>query len=164
MIPVAGAIIGLLGSLLPEGLKLFKDRQDKKHELEVLKLQMQMQAQGHTQRLEEIVTEADIRDSESARKFAEVYKPEHTGKWWYDMLMLLTYIYNSTVRPTVTYAVVALYGFFKYAQFQLIKTQTSNVYEAVVKVWNEDDTMLTFTIVTFWFGSRSLLRSLGKLK
>lgn len=164
MIPIFGAILGLLGSILPEGIKFLKDRQDKKHELEIMKLQIQMQAQGHMQRLEEIVTEADVRDSESARNFAEIYKPENTGMWWYDLLMLFTYIYNSTVRPTITYIVILLYGFFKYAQFQLLKTQSNNIYDAIVKVWQQDDTMLTFTIVTFWFGGRQILRSVGKVK
>lgn len=164
MIPVIGAILGLAGSVLPELIKIYKDRQDKKHELEVLRLQMEAQAQGHQQRLEEIVVESDLRDSESARQFALVYKPEATGKWWYDLLMVLIYVYNSAVRPTITYMMVSLYMIVKYAQIQMAQKTGVDFLQALVNVWNENDTMLVFLVLTFWFGGRQILRSLGRAK
>ncbi len=35
---ILGAVTGLLGSLVPQALKFIQDRQDKKHELELMKL------------------------------------------------------------------------------------------------------------------------------
>ncbi|MEM7828196.1 MAG: hypothetical protein QW561_02525 [Candidatus Aenigmatarchaeota archaeon] len=165
MLSIVGAGLGLAGSLIPELIKIYKDRQDKKHELEIMRMQMEMAKEGHMQRLEEIVTEADVKQALEVYKFAPPEKPEFTGKWWFDILMLLAYVYNTTVRPTLTYLVIGGYIFFKYAQFQLImSTQGLDVYQAITKVWNENDTMFVFLVVTFWMGSRQLLRSLGKLK
>jgi len=162
--PIIGAIIGLFGSLLPEALKLFKDKQDKKHELEVMKLQIQAQAQLHTQRLEEIAVEGDIRDQESVREFMPVVAPTSTGKWWYDLLMALCYVYNTTVRPTITYMIVGMYMFVKFAQVEVLRASGTDFFRAIINVWTEDDTMFMFIMVTFWFGGRQILRSMGKVK
>ncbi len=164
MMPVLGAILGLAGSIVPELIKIYKDRQDKKHELEILRLQMEMQAQGHQQRLEEIVVAADLRESESARQFAPVYKPEATGRWWYDLIMLLTYVFNSLVRPTITYLMVGIYMTVKYAQIKMAQTSGVNFLHALVEVWTENDTMLVFLVLTFWFGGRQIMRSIGRVK
>lgn len=164
MIPIIGAILGLAGSIFPEVIKLYQDRQDKKHELEILRMQMEMQQQGHQQRLDEIVVEADVRDSESARSFAQVYKPEATGRWWYDLLMLFVYVYNSVVRPTITYLMILLYMAVKYAQIELTQRSGVDFLQALTKVWDENDTMLVFLVLTFWFGGRQILRSMGRVK
>jgi len=50
---VLGAVIGLLGSLMPEAIKLFKDWRDKKHEIEMFKLQMEYQKQMTELRIQE---------------------------------------------------------------------------------------------------------------
>jgi hypothetical protein len=164
MIPVIGAILGLAGSIFPEILKIYKDKQDKKYEMEILKLQMEAQARGHQQRLEEIVIEGELKDSESARQFAPVYKPESTGRWWYDLLMVLTYVYNSAVRPTITYMMVGLYMLVKYAQIKMIQRTGVDFLQALATIWNENDTMLVFLVLTFWFGGRQILRSMGRIK
>jgi hypothetical protein len=67
----------------------------KKHELAVMQLQMQMQAQGHQEQLEEINAQADISES------AALYKTYTTGISWVDAL-------NGTVRPVIAYAFFVL--------------------------------------------------------
>ena len=46
MITLLGSLLGFLSAAFPDFLKLFRDAQDRKHELKILELQMQQQAQG----------------------------------------------------------------------------------------------------------------------
>ena len=164
MMPILGAILGLIGAAAPELVKLYKDRQDKKHELELLKLQMEMQKAGFTQRLEEVQVTADVEVEKAVYKFAPVLKPELTGTWWFDLLTLLTYVYNTTVRPTISYLVMGVYIYMKYAQYKTVKAAGVDAYAAILQVWNETDTTFVFLVITFWLGGRQFLRSMGKIK
>lgn len=73
MITLLGSLLGFLSAAFPDFLKLFRDAQDRKHELKILELQMQQQAQGHVNRLEEIQVNADIAESQA------LYKTYNTG-------------------------------------------------------------------------------------
>jgi glutathione synthase/RimK-type ligase-like ATP-grasp enzyme len=54
MLTLLGSLLGFLGSAFPQLLKLFQEAQDRRHELAILDRQMEVQRQGHSQRLEEI--------------------------------------------------------------------------------------------------------------
>jgi len=165
MLPILGAVLGLLGAAIPEIIKLIKERADRKHELEIMKLQMEMQKAGYTQRLEEIQTTSDAAIERAVYRYAPVEKPEFSGMWWFDLLMVLTYVFNTTVRPTISYLVMGLYIFMKYAQYEVLKaTEGIDTYEAILKVWTQDDTMFVFLVITFWLGGRQILRSMGRIK
>ena len=96
--------------------------------------------------------------------YAPIQRPQFTGKWWFDLLMLITYVYNTTVRPTISYLIIASYIYVKFAQIKILEASGITAYEAVVRAWTENDTMFMFTLVTFWFGGRQILRSMGKIK
>ena len=96
MITLLGAIVGFISAAFPDLLKLFKDSQDRKHELTILRLQMEQQAQGHANRLEEIHVQADIAESRA------LYKTFYSGIRWVDAL-------NGTVRPVIAYSFVDCY-------------------------------------------------------
>ena len=140
MIAFLGVLAGFLSSAIPEALKYFKQKQDNAHELKVLGLQMQAQAQGHTERLAEINTQADISESQALYKSSEVSK---TGVKWVDAVIgLLT----SSVRPVITYAFFGLYASIKVSLYQ----------GSMLELWTDLDMAVFATIVGYWFGSRSL--------
>jgi hypothetical protein len=93
-----------VGSAFPEFLKLWKDGSDKKHEITLLKMQMEQQAQGHKERLEEININADVSESQA------LYKTYTTGINWVDAL-------NGTVRPVIAYSFFFLYAGVKILQY-----------------------------------------------
>ena len=76
MITIFSSLVGFISAVFPDILKLFRDQQDRKHELRILELQMQQQAQGHAQRLEEIHTQADIAE------VGTIYKTYQTNIEW----------------------------------------------------------------------------------
>ena len=92
MITLLGSIFGFLGSLIPQGMKYFQDKQDKAHELAILNKQMELQKLGLDQRLNEIQIQAETAQNVAAHS----YMNEKSGVSWVDGL-------SSLVRPAVTF-------------------------------------------------------------
>lgn len=151
---ILGAVLGLLGSALPEVFKLFKDHSDKKHEKEMLQLQLQMQEKLVQLRIQEAQAIADVK----VYDFAAVSTPQPSGKWWIDLINALAYLYNTSVRPTVTYLLIGLYMFVKLAQVKVLTSAGVQWYTALTQVWSGADGEFVGAVVAFWFGSRQFLR------
>lgn len=120
MTTLLGSLIVFLGALLPEGIRCFRDWQDKKHEITLLNLQLEQQRQGHHERLQEIAVQADMAETNA------LYATYHAGVAWVDAL-------NGSVRPVLAYAFFALYSAAKYMQFQLI--HTSEARQLIAVLW-----------------------------
>ncbi len=141
MITFASALMGFMSSLVPDLLKMWRDRQDRRHELAILQLQIEQQAQGHTQRLEEIRTEGDIAQSRT------LYQTYFTGIRWVDAL-------NGTVRPVLAYAFFLLYFSIKLMQFSLLPE--APLPWAIEALWGEEDRAIFAGIIAFYFGQRAM--------
>ncbi len=142
-------ILGLFGSFIPELLKFLNKRQDNAHELAMLDKQIEAQRLLHTQKLEEINTEADIKESVA---LYEASKIEPVGVKWADALLS---VYNGTVRPTVTYAFAGLYLWVKLVMiYTYIWIQKLPQIQVIQQVWTEFDNSVLMLVLGFWFGSR----------
>lgn len=148
-----GSLMGLLASLLPHIVKYVQDRQDKKHEVELLKLQMQAQSQGHQERLKEIEIKGDIEES------AAMSRPQaSSGVVWMDA-------YNSSVRPTIAYGFFLLYAIVKYAQYRILIDKTPLDWDqALVRIWTPEDMALFASIISFYFGTRAVKYALERFR
>lgn len=144
MITLFSALLGLFGSAFPDLLKLFRDHQDRAHELKILAMQMEQQKMGHSQRLEEIGIQADIAES------GALYKTWRSGVTWVDAL-------NGTVRPVLAYAFFLLYALTKCLQFALID---ASIPASVHILWQEEDQAIFAGIISFYYGQRAM----GKLR
>ena len=149
MFAAIGGIIGLFTSAMPALIKLFQSRQDNKHELEVLKLQVQREEAQHTQRLEEIGAQADITESQALEKRTQV---STTGVKIIDAFLGLV---NGLVRPGITYYIAALYGLVKWAQYH-VATATMDPAHAVLSIWGEEDMALLMMVLSYYFGQRAM--------
>ena len=139
MITLLGSLIGFIGAAFPDLLKLFRDAQDRKHELRILEMQMEQQRQGHAQRLEEVSIQADIAESKA------LYKTYNTGIRWVDGL-------NGTVRPVIAYSFFILYASVKVMQFSA---------DLPWLLWNEEDQAIFAGIISFYFGQRAMSKLRG---
>jgi hypothetical protein len=142
MFTLISALLGFLGGLAPELIKFLKDKQDKKHELNVMDKQAAIQSQLHTERLEEINIQGDISEA------VALYKSAETKLTGYKLLDGLIELYNSGVRPTITYLVIALYASEK---LDLTKYD-----------YTEFDQSTLMLILGYWFGQRSAQKFFGK--
>lgn len=140
---IMAALGGLLGAL-PEVLKYFKAKQDQKHEIEVMKLQMEHTKLLGNQRLDEIQIERDISEAEAAYRFAAPARS--SGLRLFDGIV---YFFNGMVRPMVTYWVFAAY--------------VCNKYGFVATSWNEFDQGLLSGVASFWFTNRAMRYAAGQL-
>ena len=159
MIALFGSIFGLLSGFIPEIIKLFKSRQDNAHELAVMDKQLENTKLLGAIRLEEVGIEADARETEALYKASE---QKITGVGWIDGLVSL---YNSSVRPTITYAFFVMYSLVKYGQYIAIKGSIAtpqNTTTILAMIWTSEDMAIFCTIISYWFGSRAMKYFMGK--
>lgn len=150
MITFLGALLGFLGSAFPDVLRFFKEKEDRKHELDILDRQMEMMKLGHSQRLEEIQVQADMQETTALYRHAE-----KQGGIFIDAL-------SGSVRPIMTYAFFGLYAALKISQ-ALVLYKPSLVpswANLIIHIWHEEDQALFATIMSFWFGQRALRKFL----
>lgn len=149
MMTLLGSLLGFLSAAFPDLLKLFRDTQDRRHELKILELQLEQQRQGHTNRLEEIQVQGDIAESRA------LYKTYYTGIKWVDAL-------NGTVRPVVAYAFFLLYATVKLlAYYAMPETMTSSISIIYGTLWTEEDAAIFAGIISFYFGQRAMHKVRG---
>ena len=149
MITLLGSLLGFISSTFPDLLKLFRDASDKKHEITLLQMQMDFQAQGHQERLDEINTNADIAESEA------LYKTYTTGISWVDAL-------NGTVRPVIAYAFFVLYAAVKLLSYAAVVHDASVPFVVLHDtLWTEDDGAIFAGIISFYFGQRAMSKLRG---
>jgi Holin of 3TMs, for gene-transfer release len=139
MITLTGAILGFIGSMIPELLAFFKQKADRVHELEILKFQREQQAAGHSERMEE------IRISHDTARMQALYGTYTTQIRWVDAL-------NGSVRPVMAYAFFLLYAVVKLTQFAMIPEGESPL---PWQLWGQEDQAIFSAIVSFYFGQRA---------
>ncbi len=151
MLTLIGSLLGFVSSLFPDLLKLFRERQDRQHELAILDRQMEMMRSGHQQRLEEIQVQADIAESQVLYRSAGP-----TGVKWVDALA-------GTVRPVITYAFFALFAAVKgSALYVLIAVEGVLLAQALPQIWDPETQALFAAVMSFWFGQRALAKARGR--
>ncbi|MGB1539349.1 MAG: hypothetical protein ACPG80_00155 [Rickettsiales bacterium] len=139
MITLLGSLLGFLGAAFPEILKIYRDKADKAHELSILDRQMELQREGHLQRLEAISMEADIAETKA------IYRTYNTKIRWVDAL-------NGTVRPVLAYAFFFLYVYVKFQQ----------AVHTPWLIWQEDDQAIFAGIISFYYGQRAMQKFWNK--
>jgi len=153
MLTALGAIFGFLGSLAPELIKLYKAKEDRKHELAVMDKQMESQKLGLSAKLEEVNINADVQDMANVYQQAQAGVPD-TGIKWVDAVLE---IINSLVRPTITYVYFWLYLVVKYTNYGIMKAQQNLDWKAAIAAsWNDFDGAMLAAILGFWFGNRMI--------
>jgi hypothetical protein len=166
MLSLISTLGGLLISGLPNVLGFFQDKSDKKHELELAKMQtereLQLLAAGYAAqaKVEEIRT-----DQVSMQTDAEMTKAayEHDAKVLEKAAPWVS-SFVGTVRPVVTYLFVAeLFiinvgiGVYLFNHGTLI-TNVDDFIKATDMIFSEDEMAMLGGIIGYWFGSRGWKR------
>ena len=150
MLTLLGSLLGFATSAFPDLLALFRDRQDRMHELAILDRQMEQAKLGHQQRLEEIEVQADIAESKALYQHD---KP--AGIVWVDSL-------RASVRPIITYAFFGLFASVKGSGlYVLITVEGLLLTEALPRIWDPETQALFAAVMSFWFGSRTFQKMRG---
>lgn len=161
MLALLGALFGFLQSLAPKGIELFQDAKDKKHELEIMQLQMAMQEKGISSKLEE---------TRSANQMSEVVALQQSYMAELKAAGRQASKYSASVRPTVTYLAMGLYVVQKLLLvasvlfFPLPWITEAPLGQIANIIWTDFDEVLMSSIISFWFSSRALEMKYGKSK
>ena len=146
MLTLLGSLLGFFSSALPEVMSYFREKRDLKHELAIIDRQLEQQRLGHSQRLEEISVIADASLNQAAYSYAS--KPTNT---WVDAL-------RASVRPIITYAFFVLFAYVKISSLNVLMNNGLPFDVAVIRLWDAETQALFAAVISFWFGSRSLLK------
>lgn len=163
MLSLISTLGGLLVSGLPSLLGFFQDKSDKKHEMELARLQnereLAMAERGFAaqQKIEEIRTDQVAMQTDAQTQQAALDHDkrvmERASTWAVN--------YVATVRPTVTYIFVLELVLINIAltvwifmHGETVKTVQDLVAVSDI-IFSEDEMAMLGGIIGFWFGSRN---------
>jgi adenosylmethionine-8-amino-7-oxononanoate aminotransferase len=163
MLSLFSTLGGLLISGLPKLLDFYQDKSDKKHEMELARVQTERelalaregflaQAQVEEIRTEQVSMQTDAQMTVAALQHDEKVL-DRASKWVAN--------YVGTVRPTVTYIfVVELVLINVYMMYWVMSTPgLITTMDDIVKfadvIFSTDEMAMLGGIIGFWFGSRN---------
>lgn len=138
--------------LAPEFFSFLNKGKDYKHELAMLDKQIELERNQSALRTNEIRTQGDIDQAlalYTANQTALKSQMQKTGMKIVDAL-------NFLVRPVTTYYFLLIYGAAKVAMFVLMTQSGISGWEAILKLYDEDDKSILAGILAFWFVGRVL--------
>ena len=155
MIELLAMLGGGILRLAPEVLKLFTARDDRAHELEMTKLQLQIDQARATQQIDLVHAQGAIAaDAAEMGSMVEALKAQATpsGIKWVDAL-------SSSVRPILTYWwCLILYTAAKAIGVVVAIQHGAALADLVPLLVTEFDRSVIGSIFAFWFVDRSLKR------
>lgn len=134
--------------LAPEVIKLFDRKNERNHELALLKQEhefakMQAETQLRVGEQNLVIREFDTLDT----ALDEQGKTARAAGWFISAVSAL-------VRPVVTYMFLAMYFLVKVALYSMALDQGGAWQEVIVQIWTKDDISILFMIISFWFVGR----------
>lgn len=144
---------GLLGGtlrLVPEILKWVDRKSERQHELAMQDKALEFEKLKGSQRMGEINSLGDALwdvGSVNAWRDAIRIQGEKTGIAWVNAL-------STSVRPMITYGLMALYSAAKFAAFMGAIAAGVDWTTAVLHAWTEADQALWSGVLNFWFIGR----------
>lgn len=157
MLTLFTTLISFLTGGVPKLLDFFQDKQDKKHELELARLQVQQQLElqkaGYQaqQHLEEIRTDQITIQTQADERVALYNHDIEIGKG------ASRWVINARamVRPTITYGLFFLLVCVDIAGVWYAWTQNVPFKEMMDLVWDDDTQLIWASVIAFWFGTQA---------
>lgn len=143
-----GGVFGGVLRLAPEIFKILDKKNERAHELRMVEAEMEFA---------KIRGEIAMRQTEAAMTMAEV---DAIGKAFEEQSRTaqaagkFVAAISALVRPTVTYAFLALYAAVKVAAFLIALDQNGNWKEVLLTMWGDDDLAVFNMVISFWFVGR----------
>ena len=145
MITLLGSLLGFGTSFLPEVLNYFKRGQEQKHELQRMKMEIELMAKRSEFKIQELDKEAEIKEAEG------LYKHDSVDAGGFINAL------RGSVRPIITYAFFALFVAIKVtALISLMSLPEMQLNMALSMIWDDQTAGLFSAIMAFWFGNRAV--------
>jgi len=145
-----GSIFGGLFRLAPEILKLLDKANERKHELNMFRLQTDLEKLRGEFRIEERYVDYSIQQLDTIKAaFKEQQETAKQAGWFVSAISAL-------VRPGITWCFFFMYAAVKAAGLVIAFQTNAPWYEVVSQVWDADDFGVFTMCLTFYFVSRPL--------
>ena len=145
MITLLGSLLGFGTSFLPEVLNYFKRGQEQKHELQRMKMEIELMAKRSEFKIQELDKEAEIKEAEG------LYKHDSVDAGGFINAL------RGSVRPIITYAFFGLFVAIKVtALISLMSLPEMQLNMAPSMIWDDQTAGLFSAIMAFWFGNRAV--------
>jgi hypothetical protein len=160
MLSLLSTVLSFLMGGLPKALDFFQDKSDKKHELELAKMQtereMQMMAAGYAAqaKVEEIRTEQVAMET-NAQVMTAIYDHdkslnEGTSTWVKNL--------RASVRPIVTYLFVLELFLINFVSLGWAIWTGVDFNVALDQVFTTEEMQIVSSIIAFWFGTQAFAK------
>jgi len=136
MLTLLGSLLGFGTSFLPKVMDYFQDKSDKKHELEVMMRQAEIQ-------LDKTAIDANIREVETIHE----HDSSLDGGGFINGL-------RASVRPVITYLFMGLFLAVEISTYVLLLNKGLSPGEALIGSFNDQVMCMWSAILAFWFGGR----------
>ena len=145
-----GSIFGGLFRLAPEILKLLDKKNERAHELNMFRLQTDLEKLRGEFRMEERYVDYSIQQLDTIKAaFKEQQETAKQAGWFVSAISAL-------VRPGITWCFFFMYAAVKAAALVIAFQTNAPWYEVVSQVWDADDFGVFTMCLTFYFVSRPL--------
>ena len=146
MLSILGSLIGFASSAVPAVTDAFKDKADRKHEIEKMKVMAELRSHGYDHELK--VYEQMGADKEHDRLIQHDISI-NKGSGFISGL-------QRSVRPVITYAFFGLFATIEVTLLMEALDKGTDFAEAINLLWDEDTKAIFAAIISFWFGSRAI--------
>ena len=157
MITLFTTLISFLTGGLPSLLGFFQDKSDKKHELELARLQTERElellekgyaAQAHVEEIKTQQVEMQTQVQERQSLYAHDIEISKGSAQW---------VINSRamVRPAITYGLFLMFAFVDVFGFWFSFHKDVPFDVALNLLWDDETQIIWASVVSFWFGTQA---------
>jgi hypothetical protein len=147
---VLGSVFGGLFRLLPEVIKFFDRKDERKHELAMFQLQTDLEKVKGSFKVEERYVDYGVAQLEAIE--AAFKEQSSTASKSYKWVAAL----SALVRPMVTYVLFGMYVMFKLTMMYHGLDGGTEWLIVMKEVWTLEDFAMLNMILTFWFVGRAI--------
>lgn len=157
MLTLVSSLLSFLSGGLPSILGFFQDRADKKHEMDMAKLQTERelqlaekgfvaQAKIEEIKLDQIEVETQLQERQALYQH-DIEISKGASRWVINIRAL--------VRPTITYGLFGLLVFVEIFGFYYAIHTGENFERAMNILWDDETQIIWASVVSFWFGTQA---------
>ena len=147
LLTILSSLFGVASAVLPNLVKIMETKQDNRHEIELTKLKMEAASKGLELTAIAESAKADAEESNSVRQHDTAI---HTTGFLEGL--------RASIRPVITYCFFFLFCGVKIAIVFVMLKQGHNPNDIINAVWDQNTMAVFAGIISFWFGSRSMIK------
>jgi hypothetical protein len=148
MITLFASIVGFIGSIIPEIIKIIKSHKENLHELAILdkKIELSKIEQDNKNNLQDAIEKID---------FTPKCEEKFENKWVENL--------NASVRPVIAYGFFIIYLLMKIVKYKIIaQIAQHDIIHFIDVIWELEDQASFAGIISFYFGQRTFRKIQNK--